>query len=101
MARSRLCRVCGDWHDLNGAWPSECNAHFGTVSEGSGPYVISDNMAPIRSMADGKMYDSKSRYSAEVRARGCRIVGNDNIRQAAKPLPSVRGDLRRALQQLS
>lgn len=39
--------------------------------------VISDTIAPIKSMADGKMYDSKSRYYAEVKARGFEVVGND------------------------
>lgn len=32
---------------------------------------------PFQSMADGKMYDSKSRYRAELRARGFEELGNE------------------------
>lgn len=39
--------------------------------------VISDSMDAVRCMADGKMYESKSRMSAEHRARGYEEVGND------------------------
>lgn len=103
MARSRHCRVCDGWHDLNTAWPGECAAHFGTLSAGAGErniHVISDSMGAIQSMADGRMYDSKSRYRAELRARGCYEVGNDRIEQRAKPLPPVREELRRTYHQL-
>jgi hypothetical protein len=39
--------------------------------------VISDTMDAVRCMADGKMYDSKSRMSATHRAHGCVEVGNE------------------------
>lgn len=100
MARSRLCRVCDGFHDLNSAWPEACADHFGTVSAGA-PYVISDTMDGIRSMADGRMYDSKSRYRAELRARGCYELGNDRVERRTKPLPPVRETLRQAYQQHS
>lgn len=99
MARSRLCRVCSDFHDLAQAWPSECAEHFGPVGPASA-YVISDNMDPIRSMADGRTYDSKSRYRTELRARGCYEVGNDRMDSRPTPLPSVRPALRQTIQQL-
>lgn len=40
-------------------------------------YVIPDSMDAIKSMADGKMYESKSDYYASVKARGFEIVGNE------------------------
>lgn len=40
-------------------------------------HVISDAMAPVRSMATGKMHDSKSSLRAEYRARGVYEIGND------------------------
>lgn len=43
----------------------------------SAHYVISDTIDGFRSMADGKMYDSKSRYATDLRARGLEIVGNE------------------------
>lgn len=44
--------------------------------------------------ADGKMYDSKSSYERAVKAKGCRIVGNDwNNATYKTPLErGVRGD---------
>lgn len=62
-------------------------------------YVISDNMDAVRSMADGKMYDSKSRYRADLRARGYIEVGNDSQPQRRVELPPVREALRQAYQQ--
>jgi hypothetical protein len=41
------------------------------------PMVRPDGMEPVRSMADGRIYDSRSRYYASVRAHGCEIVGDD------------------------
>jgi hypothetical protein len=46
--------------------------------ERKAPYVISDYHEPFRSHADGKMYDSKSRYRAELKARGMIEVGNES-----------------------
>lgn len=63
------------------------------------PYVISDGMDPIRSHADGKIYDSKSRYERAVRASGAEIVGNSHVESRKPEMPPVRADLRRALQQ--
>lgn len=41
--------------------------------------------------ADGKRYDSKSQYEKAVRAKGCRVVGNDwNNRDLSSR--QVRGD---------
>jgi hypothetical protein len=34
-------------------------------------------MDAIRSMASGRMFDSKSAYYADVKAAGCEIVGDD------------------------
>jgi hypothetical protein len=52
--------------------------------------IISDTQAPFRSMADGKIYDSKSAYRAELKARGYREVGNDmpSHRDAADYAPA-------------
>lgn len=46
------------------------------------------------SHADGKRYDSKSSYERSVRARGCRVVGNDwnNATYKTPAERGVRGD---------
>lgn len=41
------------------------------------PAVIGDSHEPFKSMADGRVYDSKSRYRAELKARGMVELGND------------------------
>lgn len=66
----------------------------------AGPYVISDGMDPIRSMADGKMYDSKSAYRAGLKANGCVEVGNDRqTRSAPDTAPGLKRDIAQALKQ--
>ncbi|WP_395443581.1 hypothetical protein [Caulobacter sp. UC70_42] len=64
------------------------------------PMIISDNMAPVRSMADGKVYDSKSSYERGVRDKGCRIVGNDRLESSTTQVPRVGHDIKRAIEQL-
>lgn len=66
----------------------------------SAPMIISDTMNPIRSMADGKMYDSKSAYERGVKATGCRIVGNDRLESSTPQRPRVGHDIKRAIDQL-
>lgn len=48
----------------------------------------------ILNHADGKRYDSKSQYERAVRARGCRVVGNDwNKTEYRRPSSDqMRGD---------
>ena len=41
------------------------------------PQIISDEMPPTQSMADGKIYTSKSGIEAATRRAGCVTVGND------------------------
>lgn len=38
------------------------------------PNIIKDSIAPMKSMADGKTYDSKSRYYESLKRADCRIV---------------------------
>lgn len=83
MARFRACRYCGGVHQL-GRVPDNCREpSYDLRSEKAAPAVQSDNLPNgihgIVSMADGRHYDSKARYLAEVKARGCEVVGNDSI----------------------
>ena len=63
---------------------------------------IADGMEPLRHMANGKMYDSKSAFEKATRAAGCRTVGNDfpkTPRKVIKP-PRAAPDLKRAIDEL-
>lgn len=58
--------------------------------------IVSDDLGlnGVLNHADGKKYDSKSEYAKAVRAKGCRIVGNDlNNAKYKTPLErGIRGD---------
>ena len=73
------------------------------VAASSGPHVISDTMDPIRSMADGLLYDSKAVYRRSLRDRGLIEVGNERApydqRREFDPGP-VAPDIKRAIEQL-
>lgn len=87
----RACRVCGGWHRLEEPWPAECAGHFRSRDEKrsdfSAPMIIRDDMPAVKSMASGKMYDSKSAIRAEYKARGLVEIGNDkpDIKQPERP----------------
>jgi hypothetical protein len=52
---------------------------------GAAPMVRPDGMAPVRSMADGRVYDSRSRYYASLRALGCEIVADERAPFERRP----------------
>lgn len=60
--------------------------------------VFTDNLPGgvngMLSHADGKMYDSKSQYERALKAKGCRIVGNDlnNVTYKTPEERGIRGD---------
>src|SRR5258708_4082330 len=99
--RSRLCRVCQNFHPLEG-WPPACAAHFGARTQA--PSIRPDGMDAMRSMADGKMYDGRSAYYASVRRAGCEIVGDDRYvkpMSVEKLIPkNMGGDIKTAIEQL-
>ena len=67
------------------------------------PTVRPDAMDPLRSMADGRLYDSRSAYDASVRAAGCEIVGDERAPFDRRPAfePGRAGaDIKAALEQL-
>jgi hypothetical protein len=54
-------------------------------------HIIGDS-ADVVSMADGKRYTSKSRYKAELRARGYEIVGNERPTLQPREIPDAKLD---------
>lgn len=90
----RKCRACGGWHDISEPWPRACYGHFGHIPERSGfpsPHFISDQIDEMKSMADGKLYHSKSAlrasYRAENNPHGVNFieVGNEDLTKFEKP----------------
>ena len=56
------------------------------------PYVQAGGMPEIKSMTDGKRYETKRNYHKSVSRAGCEIVGHDHDwkRHIKSPLPSAR-----------
>ena len=64
----------------------------------------------MKSMADGKQYDSKSRYYRSLKDHGCVIVGNDSSHttnrrgfsiQEGPTSDDVVGDIKKSIEQLN
>ena len=90
--RSRYCKICEGWHDLDRPWPDNCLPERNwTRADYACPAVITDSMPPVQSQLDGKMYDSKSALRRTYRQAGVIEVGNDpqrfkkTVRERAKP----------------
>lgn len=68
-----------------------------------GPYIKRDSMDPIVSHADGKVYDSKSVYEAELRAQGYMVVGNDrpDWRKHKEPMPPAVETVKQVIEEMS
>jgi len=88
----RMCKTCGEWHDLDEPWPC---ARPSTAS--AAPYVISDNMEPLKHHATGAVISSKRAFSRETRAAGCIEIGTEPI-HPRKPILLDRGARREAIQ---
>ncbi len=69
----------------------EVRSNSNYFEESKGPSLISDDMGAgvkgLRAMyrKDGKHFDSKSQYRADVKAHGLEIAGNDDVRGSAPP----------------
>ena len=78
----------------------------GAASNLPAPYVNSDTVDAFRSMADGRLYESKSAYRAELKRQGLREIGNEidaHLRDvdATNPQkPKVKADVIKAYQKV-
>ena len=80
--RYRWCTICGGTlHDVDN-WPDNCREETPIArSDLPAPAFILDGLPGgihgMRSMADGKLYDSKAAYYASLREGGYEITAND------------------------
>ena len=78
----------------------------GARSGFSAPAVRSDTTDAFRSMADGKMYDSKSNYRADLKQQGMREIGNDinghlqDVEASNPRKPKAKADVIKAYQKV-
>lgn len=107
MSRSRFCKVCRGWHDLDRPWPDNCRPEpIWAASDLPRPMVIGDSLGDVWNPVNGKIYDSKSAYYRAVKAAGCEIAGNDSSVQTAhtktiepKTPPGLKDTLKQAWEQ--
>lgn len=83
----------GELVDKNLAAPREI--------KGQASYVISDEMAETRHMADNRMYTSKAKFRQTTRAHGCCEIGNEmnTLLKPRNPVVLDRGRRRDAIKQ--
>lgn len=67
-------------------------AQYRAQSGLSCPRIMSDTMDPVKSMLDGKLYDSKSALRSTYKAAGVVEVGNDSSVTAPKLQPKPKPD---------
>lgn len=60
------------------------------------PMIIRDTMDPVVNMADGRTYDSKSRFRETTRAHGLIEVGNERVVPQRAKMPKAGPDIARA-----
>jgi hypothetical protein len=73
----RMCKVCGDLHEV-GNWPDNHREWMpDNRSDLAAPMLIRDSMDAVKSMLDGKMYDSKRGLRRTYREAGVIEVGDD------------------------
>jgi len=74
----------------------------GARSRLAAPMLSLDTVDAFRSMADGRMYDSKAAYRAELKRQGVREIGNDieghlkEVAATAPQKPKAKADLIKA-----
>jgi hypothetical protein len=77
MASYRFCKVCEGVHDV-AQWPDNHREWvIDNRSDLAAPMLIRDSMDPVKSMLDGKMYDSKRSLRRTYREGGVVEVGDD------------------------
>lgn len=76
MKRYRICKLCGDMHDLAN-WPHNHRDLPPARSHLSTPYFISDQIDDLWHPTDGNIYDSKSKFREITRINGREEIGTD------------------------
>ena len=62
-------------------------------------HIISDTMQPLKHMANGRIYDSKSGFRNATKAAGCIEVGNDSS-FGRKPRVQIKLDKRERVESI-
>ena len=66
-------------------------------------FISTDSHQPFRSMADGKIYDSKSAYRRTLKERGLQEIGNEDPHKHVKKqwnMPPVSESIKQAIEEI-
>lgn len=88
MARYRLCKYCGDLHEM-GAWPHNCLEPAAARSDYPSPFVISDYLPGgingLYHHGVAKKIDNKAGFRRATKESGCIEVGNEMAATKRRP----------------
>lgn len=91
MARFRLCKYCGELHQVN-RWPHNCLPPAPARSDHPAPYVQTDTLPGgvngLFHHAALRKFDSKKAYRDATRAFGCIEMGNE-YEAATRPRAAI------------
>lgn len=90
MPRFRICKLCGDLHDVDN-WPDNHREWSpDNRSELAAPMIIRDEQPPLMGMHNGQIFTSKRAMRQSYRDHGVIEVGDDA--SIGKPRPKAKPD---------
>lgn len=68
---SRLCRACGDWHDLDEPWPIECSAPAPAGRSDRFVFNYWPDIPEYRSPVTGDLIDGRVARREDLKRHDC------------------------------
>ena len=102
--KSRYCRICHGWHDLEVDWPFVCRGHF-QQSTGYGLQIIKD-IEPYNAVAvdvaTGKppLIGGRAQHREFLKRNGYIEVGNEKQTQKPEYAKLTRNEIKRAYEEV-
>lgn len=101
---SRLCRICGKWHDLSEDWPAGCARHF--APSASGVQIIKDidpYKAVATDVASGKapIIGGRRQHREFLKRNGYVEVGNEKMTPRKPEIDTVsKAEIKRVMDEI-
>lgn len=96
MSVFRLCKYCGDLHQLD-RWPHNCAYDAPQRSDFPSPYVVSDTLPGgvngLYHHGVGRKIDNKAGYRRATKESGCIEVGNEFAATRSRPRTEMKTEV--------